>query len=104
MATTDKHQDVERSLRSIDSALQGLQEIRDRLRRLETRTTKFMESQGFDTHVQRARWQGNGKIEVPAPSCSLKEVLDAVPEDWPGDIDVIYDGKKLCQLLAPYRE
>jgi hypothetical protein len=61
---------------------QDIKEIKDRLRRTETRVTKWLESQGFETGVQRPQWQ-NGLIEVPSSACSFKDCLAVIPDNWP---------------------
>jgi hypothetical protein len=65
-----------------------LKEIKDRLRRTETRVTKWLESQGFETGVQRPHWEA-GKIEVPSSSCSIKDLLSAIPETWDGESEIV---------------
>lgn len=60
-------------------------EILDRTRRIETRLTRYMEARGFDTQVQRPRWEDNGTIHAPTSSISLKDCLAVIPRDWPLD-------------------
>lgn len=67
---------------------QDLKEIKDRLRRTETRVTKWLESQGFETGVQRPQMTGNA-IEVPSSSCSIKDLLAVVPENWSGESEIV---------------
>jgi len=73
-------------------------DIHLRMRRMETRLTKYLESIGFDTGCQRARWVSLGFVEVPSPACALKEILDLIPADWLDDVDVIHQGKKIATL------
>ena len=61
-----------------------LNELVDRSRRIETRLTKYLESIGFDTKVQRAYWNGHSVI-IPTPNTPLSEVLAQVPQDYPDD-------------------
>ncbi len=56
-------------------------ETRDRVRRIETRMTKFMEAHGFDTQVQRPTWNG-GVIHAPTSSISLRDCLAVIPDSW----------------------
>lgn len=76
-------------------------DIHLRVRRLETRMTKFMEAQGFDTGCLRARWLGDSVVEVPTPACSLKEIMSLIPADWSLDrgVRVVHHGKVICVLL-----
>lgn len=74
-------------------------EIKDRLRRIETRLTKFMEAQGFDTGTQQPEWH-DGIVEVPTDGCSLRAIKDVVPADWPvsEEIEVRCKGKFLVSF------
>ena len=60
-------------------------EIVDRVRRIETRLTKFMEAQGFDTQVARALWVPDpGYVLVPSPAVAIRDVISAIPADYAG--------------------
>ena len=79
-------------------------ETRDRTRRIETRLTKFMEAQGFDTGTQRSRWLGvvgdTGTIDVPTVGASLREIMNTLPPDWDDrDVDLIVNGKYIATLF-----
>ena len=58
-----------------------IKEIADRMRRLETRFTKFMELQGFDTKVRRPLFH-DGVVEIPSLACSLQDILGVIPTTW----------------------
>lgn len=59
-----------------------LKEVQDRARRTETRLTTFLNSQGHDTKVTRPRFDPIGmSIFIPSPECSVREIIDAVPDD-----------------------
>ena len=81
-----------------------LTEIRDRIRRLETRTTKYLEAQGFDTGAARAKWLGIkpgwevARIDLPTPAVSLKEILATIPKDHEEDVD-LYVGEELIATI-----
>jgi hypothetical protein len=81
----------------MDIAIQ--QELRDRMRRIETRMTRFMEAHGFDTKIQRPQWD-HGFIHVPTASVSLKDCLDVIPAEWPRGtaVTVIVKQDELCTL------
>ena len=74
-------------------------EMQQRLRRVETRLTRYMEAQGFETHTQKPRFEVGGRslsrtrgtIYVGTPNVGAKELLACVPPDWHVDdeIDVI---------------
>ena len=61
---------------------QQAKEVVDRLRRLETRVTKFMEAQGFETQARRPRWSEDGIVAIPNPSCAIKDFMATIPESW----------------------
>ena len=56
-------------------------EIQDRLRRIETRLTKYMQERGFETQVQKPVWR-DGEIHIPSLDVRLKDILEAVPDSW----------------------
>lgn len=64
-----------------------LTEVRDRMRRVETRLTRFLEEKGFDTGIQRPEWT-QGVVTVPTPAVSLRDVLAVIPRRWPADQSV----------------
>ena len=74
--------------------------IEDRCTRIETRLTKFLESQGFETHVRRPFWNGKAVV-VPSLSCALNDVMAAVPaeEGFDEAITVIHQGKTVMQFF-----
>jgi hypothetical protein len=59
-----------------------LRELLDRNRRMETRLTKFMMAQGFETGVQKPSFNPLGSVELPSPACAMKDILEAIPPDW----------------------
>lgn len=77
-------------------------EVLDRMRRMETRITKYLESQGFDTGVKRPTWEG-GKVSIPSLSCSIKEALSVVPTDWDKDdeITIVHKGDEVAHIYLP---
>ena len=61
-----------------------LKEAVDRLRRVETRLTKYLQWRGFDTQTTVPRWtayEDRGVLSIPAISCSLRDCLAAIPPD-----------------------
>lgn len=71
-----------------------MKEVADRTRRIETRLTRYLEKQGFDTQTQRPVWR-NGQIDIPTMACSVHDVMAIVPSAWPADevIDVYHQGE-----------
>lgn len=77
-------------------------ELLDRTRRIETRLTKFMEAQGFDTQVQRPQWE-DGIIHAPTSAIALKDCLAVIPPDWNPDyaITVLAKDDVVAYLTLP---
>lgn len=82
-----------------------LKEIADRCRRMETRLTKFMEAQGFDTRVQRPLFLSTGELRVPSLAVSLQDCMSVVPPDWNSDeeIFVTLQGEPVLSLFVDSR-
>lgn len=59
-----------------------LNEMLDRTRRIETRLTRYLEQNGFETGVQRPVWNPRGGIDIPTRACSIHDMLAVVPADW----------------------
>ena len=89
---------------STDQMPEILSEIRDRVRRIETRSTKYFEAQGFDTGSTRAVWLGfqptmdAARINLPTPGIALKDILAVIPKDFEGDVD-LYVGEELIATI-----
>lgn len=76
------------------------QEILDRVRRIETRLTKFLEASGFDTQVQRPGFTPDGFLVIPTPSVSLRDCLEAIPREWYGKRVVVrHKGENLAVIV-----
>lgn len=77
-------------------------EVMDRMRRMETRMTRFLELQGFDTKVKRPVWEA-GYVQVPSMACSLHDMLGAVPPEWPVDalVTVKHQDAVVLEFLLP---
>lgn len=61
--------------------MSDMQEVVDRCRRMETRLTRFLEAQGFDTQTRKPEWR-NGVIIVPSLGASLKDIHSVIPHEW----------------------
>lgn len=79
-----------------------IKEIADRCRRMETRLTKFLEIQGFDTKTQKPVWK-HGVIDIPSMLCGVSDILAVVPSDWNRDDEliVIHKGEEVMCLFLP---
>lgn len=67
-------------------------EIQDRLRRIETRLTKYMQERGFDTQVQKVEAEGDGII-IPSLDVRLRDMLIAAPETTHRFFNVWHQGE-----------
>ena len=72
-------------------------EIIDRLRRMETRLTRYLDQNGFDIRTGKPKFE-KGRLTIPSPQSSLKECLDAVPKDWAQPVDVYVGDDYLTTL------
>ena len=75
-------------------------EMADRLRRIETRLTKYLEAQGFDTQAQKARWNYREEaVEIPSRNIALKEILECIPPSHVGqEVNLTIDGETIGAL------
>lgn len=82
--------------------MSDIKEIADRCRRIETRLTKFLESQGLETKVIRPAWEA-GCVHITSLSCAIKDILDLIPADWDHDEEIIvyYRGQEVASLYKP---
>ena len=67
-------------------------EIQDRLRRIETRLTKYMQERGFETRVQKVEAEGDGII-IPSLDVRLRDMLIAAPETTHRFFNVWHQGE-----------
>jgi hypothetical protein len=79
-----------------------MREVLDRLRRIETRVTRFLETQGFDTQVQRPKWdEATHTLYIPSMGVSLRDILLAIPPQRSQLILVKHKGDLVCTLHVP---
>ena len=74
-----------------------LQEVVDRTRRIETRLTRYLKEQGFDTHPARIVFS-QGDVQVPSKDCTLREIISVIPEDWDGEVFVMLGSDHIATL------
>ena len=75
-------------------------EIKDRVRRIESRVTRMMIHMGVPTGAQPVEFRDD-ELHVPTPAVSLKSCLEAIPEvRRGGTIRVKCNGEFIC-VLAP---
>ena len=80
----------------------NLLEIVQRCRRIETRLTRLLETEGIQTGIQRPWWMDD-KVMVPSPTTTLDAVLKCIPENWPHTVQVVLKQDQhlaiLCRIL-----
>lgn len=79
---------------------EGEKEVRDRVRRIETRLVKMAEAAGVDINVHRPFYQ-NGVVSVPSTGISIRDCLAVVPRGWQGPITFTHEGRVICEMTLP---
>ena len=72
-------------------------EVGDRLRRIETRLTRFMEWSGFDTEVKRCKFD-MGNLDIPTDATSLRDILQTIPEEWGAPVNIYHKGDLILTI------
>lgn len=92
MSAHEMDDNILRRLERIERALpdeKKQNEMLDRTRRIETRLTRYLEQNGFDTGVQRPTWDPRGIIHIPTRALSIHDMLSVVPKEWPIGDEVV---------------
>lgn len=80
----------------------NLLEILQRSRRIETRLTRLLETEGIQTGIQRPWWMDD-RVMIPSPTTTIDAVLKCIPENWPNQVPVILKEdqhhKVLCRII-----
>lgn len=78
---------------------EDIEELLDRVRRIETRLTRYMTENGFDTHAQRPRYYPTRQaLVVPSRNVSLADCLRALP-DGVKSVEVFIGRDRIAQLI-----
>jgi hypothetical protein len=72
-------------------------ETLDRVRRFETRFTRFLSKQKFDTKTDEPVYR-EGTLYIPSLDVSLKDILAIMPGDETKDIEVIHKDNHVCWI------
>lgn len=73
-------------------------EVGDRLRRMETRLTRFMEWSGFDTEVRRPEYR-SGRLDIPSDATSIRDCLAAIPPEHAGlPVSLVHKGEHIATI------
>ena len=74
-------------------------ELIERMRRIETKLTRYMMAQGFDTQSEQPRFDAEThSLHIPSRHVSLQHCLDAVTAEWEGPVDVYIQGDYVTTL------
>ena len=80
-----------------------IKEVVDRTRRIETRLTRYLEAQGFETFAKRPIWR-EGEIHIPNLNCSIRDCLAVIPPGWfeaGNEIEIFHKAKLVIGLYQP---
>ena len=75
-----------------------VKETLDRVRRFETRFTRYLANRKFDTKTEPPVWK-DGVVEIPSMECSIASILEAIPESHvETDVEIYHKGNSVCWL------
>ena len=80
----------------------NLLEVLQRSRRIETRLTRLLETEGISTGIQRPWWMDD-RVMIPSPMTTLDAILKVIPEGWAQPARIVLkeeqDFKVLCRIV-----
>lgn len=78
------------------------QEMLDRVRRIETRVTKIGNAMGVDVGGGKPAWDvGRCRVTLPSPNCSIREIVEVIPERFAGHPVSVYVGDDHFTTVVP---
>lgn len=82
---------------------QMIKETFDRTKRIETRLTSALIALGVTTHSQRPRFfpetpDTSAMIVIPSKHCSMKDIIDSIPETCHGTVGVFVGSDKIAEI------
>jgi hypothetical protein len=82
----------------------SLLEVLQRSRRIETRLTRLLETEGIQTGIQRP-WWANDTVMVPSPMTTIDAIMKCIPEGWSKPVLVLLKEDQnfvsLCRIQMP---
>lgn len=79
-------------------------EILQRSRRIETRLTRLLETEGISTGIQRPWWMDD-RVMIPSPMTTIDAILKVIPQGWPTPAQVVLredqGHRVLCRIMWP---
>lgn len=84
------------------SDVDKLNEVHERMRRVETRLTRLVEALGVDAGGKRPLWN-DGVIVVPSLACSLHQIAATVPAGWDRTkrVEIQFNGQTILSIFMP---
>ena len=80
----------------------NLLEVLQRARRIETRLTRLLETEGISTGIQRPWWMED-RVMLPSPMTTIDAILKTIPEGWPKPVQIILKEDQqfavLCRIM-----
>jgi hypothetical protein len=80
----------------------NLLEVLQRSRRIETRLTRLLETEGISTGIQRPWWMDD-RVMIPSPMTTIDAILKVVPEGWSQPVRIVLKEDQqfvvLCNIL-----
>jgi hypothetical protein len=80
----------------------NLLEVLQRSRRIETRLTRLLETEGISTGIQRPWWMDD-RVMIPSPMTTIDAILKVVPEGWSQPVRIVLKDDQqfvvLCNIL-----
>lgn len=75
-----------------------IDEVVDRVRRMETKVTKLLDHAGLNTDGMHAVYTGHA-LEIPAINMGLQDMLDKLPPDV--NLPVLFEGRLVAFITRP---
>ena len=82
----------------------NLLEVVQRARRIETRLTRLLETEGIQTGIQRPWWmEDRGVVMLPSPMTTIDAILKTIPEGWSKPVQIVLKDDQqfavLCRIM-----
>lgn len=80
----------------------NLLETVQRARRIETRLTRLLETEGIQTGIQRPWWMDD-RVMIPSPTTTIDAIMKCIPENWSSTVQVVLKEDQhhvvLCRIM-----
>lgn len=95
--------DNRRGRDSDKSELELARETNSRVKRIETRVTSLMIGLGMDAPAQRPEFVpatdgAPAHVKIPSPHCSIKQIVDSLPETCDGTVGILMGSDQIATL------